>query len=49
MFFELIKQIAAKECVTEQLKANDQMLWVQRMNNIRNQAMEIVNNDLIYA
>ena len=49
MFFELIKQIAAKEGVTEQLKANDQMLWVQRMNSIRNRAMEVVNNDLIYA
>ena len=34
---------------TEQLKAQDQMLWVQRMNNIRDRAMEVVNNDLIYA
>ncbi len=49
MFFELVKQIAALEGVTEQLKAQDQMLWVQRMNSIRNRAMEVVNNDLIYA
>ena len=49
MFFELVKQLTAREGVTEQLKAQDQMLWVQRMNNIRNRAMEVVNNDLIYA
>lgn len=49
MFFELAKQMAAREGVTEQLKAQDQMLWVQRMNNIRDRAMEVVNNDLIYA
>ena len=45
----LITQIAEREGVTEQLKAQDQMLWVQRMNNIRGRAMEIVNHDLIYA
>ena len=49
MFLELVKQLAAREGVTEQLKAQDQMLWVQRMNNIRNRAKEVVNNDLIYA
>ena len=49
MFLELVKQMAAREGVTEQLKAQDQMLWVQRMNNIRDRAMEVVNNDLIYA
>ena len=49
MFLELVKQMAAREGVTEQLKVQDQMLWVQRMNNIRNRAMEVVNNDLIYA
>ena len=49
MFFELVKQMAAQENVTEQLKAQNQMLWVQRMNNIRDRAMEIVNHDLIYA
>ena len=45
----LIMQMAEREGVTEQLKAQDQMLWVQRMNNIRDRAMEIVNHDLIYA
>lgn len=41
--------MAAREGITEQLKAQNQMLWVQRMNNIRNQATEIVNGDLIYV
>lgn len=45
----LTKQMAEREGVTEQLKAQDQMLWVQRMNNIRDRAMEIVNHELIYA
>ena len=45
----LIKQMAEREGVTEQLKARDQMLWVQRMNNIRDRAIEIVNHNLIYA
>ena len=48
MFFRLVKQLAEKEGVTEQLKANNQMLWVKRMNNIRNRATEIVNAELIY-
>ena len=45
----LTKQMAKREGVTEQLKAQDQMLWVQRMNNIWDRAMEIVNHDLIYT
>ncbi len=45
----LTKQMAACEGVTEQLKAQDQMLWVQRMNNIRDRATEIENHNLIYA
>ena len=49
MFSRLVKQLAEKEGVTEALKAENQLLWVQRMNNIRNTAMEIVSNDLIYA
>ena len=49
MFSRLVKQLAEKESVTEALKAEKQMLWVQRMNNIRSAAMEIVSNDLIYA
>ena len=48
MFFRLVKQLAEKEGVTEQLKADNQMLWVRRMNNIRNQAAEIVNNEIIF-
>ena len=48
MFFRLVKQLAEKEGVTEQLKAENQMLWVKRMNNIRNRATEIVNTELIY-
>ncbi len=44
----LITQMAEREGVTEQLKAQDQMLWVQQMNNIRDRAMEIVNHELIY-
>ena len=49
MFLDLVKQMAEREGVTELLKAQDQMQWVQRMNSIRNRAMEVVNNDLIYA
>ena len=45
----LTKQIAEREGVNEQLKAQDQMLWVARMNNIRDRAVEIINHDLIYA
>ena len=48
MFFRLVKQMAEREGVTEQLKANNQMEWVARMNNISSRAPEIVNNDIIY-
>ena len=48
MFFRLVKQMAERESVTEQLKVDNQMEWVARMNNIRNRATEIVNCDLIY-
>ena len=48
MFIRLVKELAEKENVTEELKATDQMLWVQKMNNIRNRATEIVNAVLIY-
>ena len=44
----LIKQFAKSQGVTEQLKAENQMLWVQMMNNISNQAREIIYNDIIY-
>ena len=49
MFSRLVKELAEKEGITETLKAENQMLWVQRMNAIRETATEIVNNDLIYA
>ena len=49
MLSRLVKQLSEKEGVTEALKAENQMLWVQRMNNIRSAAMEIVANDLIYC
>ena len=48
MLFRLVKQMAEREGVTEQLKADNQMEWVARMNNIRSRATEIVNNDIIY-
>ena len=48
MLDQLIKQIAKAEGITEQLKAENQMLWVGRMENIHNRAMEIVNEELIY-
>lgn len=49
LFLRLVKQYTENEGVTEQLKATDQMKWVQKMNNINNRAMEIVNNELIYV
>ena len=49
MLLRLVKELAEKENVTEELKATDQMLWVQKMNNIRNRATEIVNAELIYT
>ncbi len=48
MFSRLVKQMAEHEGVTEQLKADNQMAWVTRMNNIHNRITEIVNTDLIY-
>lgn len=49
MFLRLVKELAEKENINEELKAADQMLWVQKMNNIRNRATEIVNSELIYT
>ena len=49
MFLRLVKELAEKENVTEELKATDQMLWVQKMNNVRNRATEIVNAELIFT
>ena len=49
LLLRLVKQLAEKENVTEELKAADQMLWVKKMNNIRNRATEIVNAESIYT
>ena len=49
MFLRLVDQIANREGVTEQLKAENQIEWVGRMNNIRSRAVEIVNAELIYS
>ena len=49
MFLRLVKQMAERESVTEQLKAENQMEWVGAMNNIRHRATEIVNTELIYT
>lgn len=49
LFSRLVKELAEKEGVNEKRKAENQMLWVQRMNNIRNRAMEIVNAEIIFA
>jgi len=48
MFIQLVDQMAEREGVTEQRKTESQMEWVQRTNNIRNRATEIVNDELIY-
>ena len=49
MFQELVKSLAEKEKVTEKLKAENSVLWVRKMNNIRNRASEIVNAEVIYV
>ena len=49
MYDTLVKQLAEKENVTEELKSTDMILWVQKMNNIRNRATEIVNVEVIYT
>lgn len=49
MFLRLVKELAEKENVTEDLKATDQMLWVQKMNNIHSRATEIVNAEVVFA
>ena len=49
LFLRLVKDLAEKVNVTEELKSTDMMLWVQKMNNIRNCATEIVNAELIYS
>lgn len=48
LFLRLVKQTADAEGITETLKANNQMEWVRRMNNIRNRATEIVNGEIVF-
>lgn len=48
LFEEIVKSLTEKEDVTKKLKANNPMLWVQKMNNIRNRVTEIVNTEVIY-
>ena len=49
MFSQLVKEYTEKEYLTEQLKADNQMVWVGRMNNIRSRAIEVVNTDILFA
>lgn len=49
LFLWLVKELAEKENVNEELKAENLMLWVQKMNNIRNRAIEVVNTKLIFT
>ena len=49
MYDRLVRQLAEQEGVTERLKAENQMLWVQRMNSIRNRATDIVNNKILFV
>ena len=49
LFLWLVKELAEKENINEELKAENLMLWVQKMNNIRNRAMEVVNTKLIFT
>ena len=48
MYDTLVKQLVKQESVTEKLKSTDMMLWIQKMNNIRNRITEIVNKEIIY-
>lgn len=49
MFSQLVKQLVEQQGITEELKAESQLLWVQQMNNVQNVAAEIVLNELIYC
>ena len=49
IFFQLVKQIAQREGVTEQLKAENQMEWIKQMNNIRHRIEEFIYNEYIYC
>ena len=49
MFIRLVKEMAEKQGITERLKTADQMAWTRKMNAIRNSAMEIINQDIIFV
>ena len=49
MFIRLVKEMAEKQGITERLKTADQMAWKKKMNPIRNSAMEIINQDIIFV
>lgn len=49
MFFQLVEKMAKQEHITEQLKADNQARWIQRMNSIRHKAEEVIQNELIYT
>ena len=49
LFSPLVKEYAEKEGITEQLKATNQMKWVQKMNNIRERVMEMVNSEILFT
>lgn len=49
LFSRLVNELAEKEGVTERLKANDPAAWVRQINSIRSRAMEMVNNEIVYA
>ena len=49
LFFRVVNEMVRSEGITEELKVQNQLLWVQRMNNIRNRAEEIVNSEVIFA
>ena len=49
MLLRLVEEMAESECITEQLKAENQIEWIQRMNNIKQRATEVINSELIYT
>lgn len=49
IFLRLVKELVENENVSEELKATDMLLWVQKMNNISNRVTEIINNEIIYV
>lgn len=49
LFLRLVKELAEKEGVTEQLKSDDQIAWVRQMNNIRSRAIEVISKELTHT